>query len=709
MAEEVYSSSKRKYEDQTPPSGGGGHRRPTGFSAPISSISPDTSSAPLTSYNNVPPPPSTPMDEIQLAKQKAQEIAARLFSNAEAKRPRTENGGSNDDSYDSVQKPSGFSSMGGQGGMNQSLPIPYGFQGSTGFQGSGSSKKIDIPNGRVGVIIGKGGETIKYLQSQSGAKIQVTRDMDADPNSPNRAVELTGTSEQISKAEQLIKEVLAEAESGGSGLATKRFTGQAGADQFSMKVPNNKVGLIIGKGGETIKTMQAKSGARIQLIPLHPPPGDTSTERTVYIDGTQQQIEAATQLVNEVISENRVRNPAMGGGYSQQGFRPQPPSWGPPGPSSQQPGYGYMQPGSYPGAPPPYNMSQPPYSGYPTQPTSTGWDQTSVPPSQQTNQGSGYDYYNQQPPQQPSAAGSTTTADNSGYNYNQAPASSYNQPQGSYGGSSYSQPPAAQQQGYTQDGYGYHAPAPQTGYGQPGYDQSQGYNSTPNYGANPAQDGAIPAYGTQGAPTQVPPTVQPSAATQQGYPTQQPNTPPSYPTQGPQSAYPTSSQPGYGTQPTSQTGYGQSAPPTLSGYGPPQGQKPPPSQAIYGQPPISQGGYIQPAPVQPGYAQSQTTPTHSGSAQPDASHHRPPSSGLASAAPQAGYAQPPYSVPSSAQPGYGGQQQQPYGDSYAGGYSQPPVYSADSTVGNNAHGSYDAAPGAQPSQQSGVTKASPKS
>lgn len=74
----------------------------------------------------------------------------------------------------------------------------------------GQSKKIEIPNGRVGVIIGKGGETIKYLQLQSGAKIQVTRDMDADPNSTNRAVELMGTPDQIAKAEQLITEVLSE-------------------------------------------------------------------------------------------------------------------------------------------------------------------------------------------------------------------------------------------------------------------------------------------------------------------------------------------------------------------------------------------------------------------------------------------------------------------------------------------------------------------
>ena len=39
------------------------------------------------------------------------------------------------------------------------------------------------------------------------------------------------------------------------------------------------------------------------MIPLHLPPGDTSNERTLQIDGTSDQIESAKQLVNEVISE----------------------------------------------------------------------------------------------------------------------------------------------------------------------------------------------------------------------------------------------------------------------------------------------------------------------------------------------------------------------------------------------------------------------
>ncbi|KAJ0964596.1 hypothetical protein J5N97_025734 [Dioscorea zingiberensis] len=296
MADEsAYASrhdNKRRLDDS--PTAPWPARRPSGFSSPPA----DAQSATPQSYNSVPPPP----DGIQLAKQRAQEIAAKLFSEAGAKRPKVDNGAgdeSGDKGFgsgpsDFLQKPMG-QQFATQGGLTSPASFPsYGFQSS--------SKKIEIPNGRVGVIIGKGGETIKYLQLQSGAKIQVTRDADSDPSSQTRNVELMGTAEQISKAEQLIKEVIDEADAGASGTASARKYGgpQVGVDHFTMKVPNNKVGLIIGKGGETIKSMQAKSGARIQLIPLHLPPGDTSTERNLHIDGTPEQIESAKQLVSEI-------------------------------------------------------------------------------------------------------------------------------------------------------------------------------------------------------------------------------------------------------------------------------------------------------------------------------------------------------------------------------------------------------------------------
>ncbi|KAK9920522.1 hypothetical protein M0R45_029077 [Rubus argutus] len=144
-------------------------------------------------------------------------------------------------------------------------------------------------------------------------------------------------------AKHLINDVLAEVESRGPTIVSRRLIGQAESEQFVMKIPNNKVGLVIGKRGATIKNMQASTAASIQVIPLHLPPGDTSTERIVQIDGTSEQFEAAKQLVNKVISENRVRNPAMARGYSQQGYQASPPTgWAPGGsPPLQQPGYGY--------------------------------------------------------------------------------------------------------------------------------------------------------------------------------------------------------------------------------------------------------------------------------------------------------------------------------------------------------------------------------
>lgn len=620
-------------------------------------------------------PTATPAS-IELAKQRAQEVAARLLSGApslDAKRPKADNG----------PPATGFDSLDAkpQYSAPSVAPVSYGHQGT--------SKKIDIPNGRVGVIIGKGGETIKYLQLQSGAKIQVTRDMDADPNSPTRTVELTGTPEAIASAEKLINEVLAEAEAGGSGIVARRLTGQAGSDEFVMKIPNNKVGLIIGKGGETIKSMQASTGARIQVIPLHLPPGDTSTERTLKIDGTPDQLESAKQLVNQIISgENRLRNPAMSGGYSQQGYQSRPPSsWAPPGAPMQQPGYGYMQPGAYSGPSPQYNMPQPPYAGYPPQQSggySTNWDQSTAPPHQQSTNAGGYDYYSQQPPQQQNSGGPAPPADGSTYNYSQPPSSGYNHPG----------------QGYGQDSYSAYNAPPQSGYGQPpAYDQQQGYGSAPSYGSgsNPAQEGQTSNYGTQGDSSQAP-SAQSSTIAQQGYATnQQPSSNTgNYPAQGAQPGYgipPPTSQAAYGSQP--QSGYGP-------GYGPPQSQKPSSTPPVYGQSqsPSTAGGYGQ-------SAYPPTQPPPSGYAQPESGPQRAPPSGFGGAV-QPGYGPQSYGAPQGGQPGYG-QAPPPYSNSsYGAGYTQTPAYASDGNAGGNSRGSYDAAP-PQAVQQGSVAKASPQS
>ncbi len=60
---------------------------------------------------------------------------------------------------------------------------------------------------------------------------------------------------------------------------------------FEMFVPDNLVGLIIGKGGETIKGINKSSGA-IVFIPKEMNP-DNPDKRLVRITGNHDQIEDA--------------------------------------------------------------------------------------------------------------------------------------------------------------------------------------------------------------------------------------------------------------------------------------------------------------------------------------------------------------------------------------------------------------------------------
>ncbi|XP_057993701.1 uncharacterized protein LOC131174431 isoform X2 [Hevea brasiliensis] len=160
---------------------------------------------------------------------------------------------------------------------------------------------MEVPND-------KGGETIRYLQYNSGAKIQITRDADANPQSTTRPVEIIGTLSNIKKAEKLINAVIAEADAGGSpspvarGLPSAQTSGVG--EQLEMQVPNEKVGLIISRGGDAIKALRAKSGARIQLIPQHLPEGDGAKERTVRVTGDRKQIEMAREMIKDVTNQH---------------------------------------------------------------------------------------------------------------------------------------------------------------------------------------------------------------------------------------------------------------------------------------------------------------------------------------------------------------------------------------------------------------------
>jgi far upstream element-binding protein len=67
----------------------------------------------------------------------------------------------------------------------------------------------------------------------------------ADPNLQERCAIIQGTPEQITRATQMISE-----------LVTRSGTGPQQPETFYMHVPANKTGLVIGKGGDTIKQVR---------------------------------------------------------------------------------------------------------------------------------------------------------------------------------------------------------------------------------------------------------------------------------------------------------------------------------------------------------------------------------------------------------------------------------------------------------------------
>ncbi|CAJ0933821.1 unnamed protein product, partial [Mesorhabditis belari] len=183
-----------------------------------------------------------------------------------------------------------------------------------GQQEASARGEVVVPRASVGMIIGKGGETIKRLGLETGTKIQFKPD--DDPSAIERTAVITGSREQIFKATELITD-----------LVQKALAGGGSNDTFYMHVPANKTGLVIGKGGETIKQINAESGAHCELS-RDPPPN--ANEKVFIIKGTPYQIHHAQHIIRIKVGDVPPGTPV-------------PPFSGPGGPTMMQPQMGFQQ------------------------------------------------------------------------------------------------------------------------------------------------------------------------------------------------------------------------------------------------------------------------------------------------------------------------------------------------------------------------------
>lgn len=151
------------------------------------------------------------------------------------------------------------------------------------------TEECRIPDSMVGLIIGRGGEQINKIQQDSGCKVQIAHD---SAGLPERTVSLTGSPDAIGRAKAFIDDIVSR----GHDMSN----GQSGSMQ-EMIIPAGKAGLIIGKGGETIKQLQERAGVKMILIQdgSQPP----NIDKPLRIIGDPYKVQQAKEMVNEILRE----------------------------------------------------------------------------------------------------------------------------------------------------------------------------------------------------------------------------------------------------------------------------------------------------------------------------------------------------------------------------------------------------------------------
>uniref|UniRef100_A0A8C1PJ89 Far upstream element (FUSE) binding protein 3 n=1 Tax=Cyprinus carpio TaxID=7962 RepID=A0A8C1PJ89_CYPCA len=238
----------------------------------------------------------------------------------------------------------------------------------TQMDGNSAVQEILIPASKVGLVIGKGGDTIKQLQERTGVKMIMIQDdpmptgsdkplrITGDPykvqvcvdqrcsvrsagqwchvtsdsecvcvqqaRDPDRIAQVMGQPDRCQHAVHLINDLVqtAQERDGFGGPVGPRGRGRGrgdwnmgtpgGLQEVTYTIPADKCGLVIGKGGETIKSINQQSGAHVELQ-RNPPPNTDPNVRIFSIRGSPQQMEMARQLIDEKIGAT-----GMGGSSS---------------------------------------------------------------------------------------------------------------------------------------------------------------------------------------------------------------------------------------------------------------------------------------------------------------------------------------------------------------------------------------------------------
>jgi len=144
--------------------------------------------------------------------------------------------------------------------------------------------ELKIPRNSVGFVIGREGSNIKEIQEMTNTRINFKNSV--GPRDEYRVCVIRGRAEGAQEAERLVQRAISE---------------QPKVSTVTISVPQRACGRIIGRNGDTIRELCAVSGAKIMID------RDLKTSvdgmRVVTIKGTEDQIAAAKQMLEEKVAE----------------------------------------------------------------------------------------------------------------------------------------------------------------------------------------------------------------------------------------------------------------------------------------------------------------------------------------------------------------------------------------------------------------------
>jgi len=138
---------------------------------------------------------------------------------------------------------------------------------------------------KVSHIIGKGGSVIKGIIKQSGTYVKFAPPKEGT----NKQVgSITGPVECIGIALELITYQLAKYQS---------HDGKTQGGALALLIPSAQIGLIIGKQGAIVRSVQSQAGSRIQIASRPESSGDAPSDQEVTIFGSPAAITAAARVL----------------------------------------------------------------------------------------------------------------------------------------------------------------------------------------------------------------------------------------------------------------------------------------------------------------------------------------------------------------------------------------------------------------------------